>query len=219
MKTEKIIRGSITHVLNFTVMELMRYGFKLAMKKELSELNDLIDTDSTKWMRAEVGDLICIDEDLELLESVDDAGVKQLLVMIERILETGHTYQIMGNLDLEEVLTDQDICVEAHGIFSTYLIEIENEGTYEGIIHSLYMFFCSIDMLLFYCVAQLELNKLDVYDEAQQLSYDHAFTPGFEFDPQQSASVLLMELREELNSDANKFTKLLKSTRDQGDTM
>lgn len=208
MKTDRIIKGSITHVLNYIVMELMRYGFKLAIATELADLREFVNTDADKWMRGHEDDLICLDDDLVLLEEVDDAAVKQLLTAIERILKTGNTYLMMGSLDPEEVLTDQDIYEESEGIFSAYSFEIEDDGTYDGILGSSHMFFCSVDMLLFYCITQLELNKLDVYTQTEQLSYNYYCTRGFEFEPRQPGAVLLMDLRMELITDANILDEL-----------
>lgn len=205
MDTEKIVRGSVIHVMNYIVIELMRFGYKLAVKNELADLKDLINTNADKWMRPEANEetgLICLDDDLDLLEALDDAAVKRLMISIRRILKTVDTYALMSSPDIDELLEEEDLHDEAGGIFDAYSVELAEDGSYENVLDNLVMYYTAIYMLLWYCITQLELGRLEVYDEALQLSSDYYSSEGHEVSLKEPVSELLLELSEDLGRDS-----------------
>lgn len=206
METEKIVRGSVIHVLNYIVIELMRFGYKLAVKNELADLKDLINTNADKWMRPEANEetgLICLDDDLDLLDTLDDAAVKRLMISIQRILKTVDTYVLVSSPDIDELLLEEDLHNEAEGIFYTYSVEWEEDGSYDSVRKNLFMYYSCIDMLLWYCITQLELGRLDVYDEAMDFSSDYYSGEGDEVSLKEPASELLLTLAQDISGDMN----------------
>ena len=210
MGTEKIVRGSVIHVLNYIVIELLRFGYKLAVKDELADLKDLINTNADKWMRPEANEetgLICLDDDLELLDNLKDPTIKLLMISIKRILGTVSTYVIMSSPDIEELLMDDELHEEAGGIFFTYSPELEEDGSYAKLRNNLVMYYTSIHMMLWYCITQLELGRLEVYDEALKFSDEYYSKDGFEA-LKEPVSELLVDLSYDLSRDADLLWKV-----------
>ena len=210
MGTEKIVRGSVIHVLNYIVIELLRFGYKLAVKDELADLKDLINTNADKWMRPEANEetgLICLDDDLELLDNLKDPTIKLLMISIKRILDTVSTYVIMSSPDIEELLMDDELHEEAGGIFFTYSPELEEDGSYAKLRNNLVMYYTSIHMMLWYCITQLELGRLEVYDEALKFSDEYYSKDGFEA-LKEPVSELLVDLSYDLSRDADLLWKV-----------
>ena len=204
METEKIVRGSVIHVLNYIVMELMRFGFRLAVKNELADLKGIVNTSADKWMRPEENEepgLICLDDDLDLLDTVNDAAVKRLMISIRRILDTVHTYALMTSPDLEELLMEDELHNEAGGIIFTYSVELKEDGSDGHVMDHLIMYYTSIHMMLWYCITQLELGRLEVYEEALQFSDDYYSKDGFGV-LKQPVSELLVDLSTDLSEDS-----------------
>lgn len=211
METEKIVRGSVIHVLNYMVIELLRFGYKLAVKNELADLEDLINTNADKWMRPEANEetgLICLDDDMELLDSLNDPAVKQLMISISRILKTVDTYVLMTSPDIDELLLELDLHEEAEGIFYTYSVEWEEDGSYGSVRKNLFMYYSCLDMLLWYCITQLELGRLEVYDEAMNFSSDYYSREGDEVSLKEPASELLLTLAQDISGDMNALDQL-----------
>ena len=210
METEKIVRGSVIHVLNYMVIELLRFGYKLAVKDELADLKDLINTNADKWMRPEANEetgLICLDDDLELLDSLNDPAIKQLMISISRIFQARDTYVLMTSPDIDELLLEVDLHEEAEGIFYTYSVDWDEDGSYDNLRSNLFMYYTCIDMLLLYCITQLELGRLEVYDEAQELGYKYYHNEA-EFSLKEPASELLLTLSQDISGDMNLLGKM-----------
>ena len=208
METEKIVRGSVIHVLNYIVIELLRFGYKLAVKDELADLKDLINTNADKWMSPEANEetgLICLDDDLDLLDELEDPAIKRLMISIQRILDTVKTYALISSPDIEELLMEDELHEEAGGIFFTYSVELDEDGSYESVRKNLVMYYTSIHMMLWYCITQLELGRLEVYDEALQFSMDY---DSDEVELKQPLSDLLLDLSGNLAEDSEILWKL-----------
>ncbi len=208
MDETRLINGSVFHVLNFVTIELMRYGYRLSMSGEMKDMMGLMNTDSDKWMKSDSRELICIDTDLELLEDVNEVRVQLIMRSINRIAEFKDVYELISNLDMEEVLVDEEIVDESYGIFNTYSIDMEDDGSYDQVADNLDMFYCSICMIVMYLITQLELGKLEVYDETQDFNYKYYCVEGFELEPEKPISRMLVDLLAGLNQDANDLANL-----------
>ncbi|MBB5441290.1 hypothetical protein HDC92_004997 [Pedobacter sp. AK017] len=201
MNEEKQVEGSILHVMNLITLELLRYGFMLAQQNELKDLKTLISTDEDNWMRGE--GLICIDDELELLDCLEDVAIKQLMLSVNRIAEFKNTFLLINGLDKEEVILDDDFHEQAEDTYYKYSFTMECDGTYESILDNLHCYYWPIELILFDCVMQFVLNKKEVTTEAEEAYQHYNCTDGLEMAVDHKNARLLLDLLPELNKDAN----------------
>lgn len=209
MEDERLIRGSVIHVMNYIVIELLRYGYKLAMKDELADMRDLIDTNADKWMRPGANEetaIICLDDDLELLSTLKDPVIKRLMISIERIIDMVDTYAVITSPDIDELLMEDELHETAGGIFYTYFLDMDEDGTYGNLLDNLIIYYSAICLLMWYCITQIELDQLDVFEEALEFSNKYYLSEELEFKKQ--GSDLLLALCEDLSTDSEQLWKL-----------
>ena len=203
MNEEKQIEGSIIHVMNLIIIELLRYGFMLAHENELKDLKDLVNTDEQSWMRGD--GLICLDEEMELLDGLADVVVKQIMCSVNKLTEFKDTYLLINSLDRDEVIMDTEFYEHAQDTFYTYSFEMECDGTYENILENLHSFYWPVDMILFHCIMQFVHGKLEVIEEAQETYHNHYCAVGFELPTENKNALLLLDLMPLLNEDAEQI--------------
>lgn len=198
---EEIITGSILHVMNLITLELLRYGFMLGQQNELKDLKQLVNTDEDNWMKGE--GLVCVDDEMELLDCLEDVAIKQLMRSVNRIAEFKDTFLLINNLDKEEVIMSDEFYEQAQDTYYKYTFTMECKGTYESILDNLHCYYWPIELILFDCVMQFMLNKKEVNNEAEAAYEHYHFTPGFEMVTDNKNALLLLDLLPELNKEAN----------------
>lgn len=207
MSETVLIKHTIFHTLNYLVIELMRRAYQLAMTDELKNLDGLVDTRLDKWMRSDEEELIVIDDDMELLSTVEDPYVKIVVESMNKILENNKIFQMLQNMDFEDALRDTEATQEAAGILSTYILKLSDEDNYKDIMDDLDACYTSVFIILYHCIMMLDLDRTEVWEEGMNSwtsSYDRH---GFDYEPKNSSGELLLELKNELMKDAVRLSE------------
>jgi hypothetical protein len=111
MKTqEEIIIGAVIHITDRIGRRMMETAFALAYEGELSDMEAYSAPKEYAKEGSEV-ELFCIDLEIELLESLEDEGVKTVIASMQLLYEFKRVYLLINNLDLIEVLMDLE-CIE-----------------------------------------------------------------------------------------------------------
>ena len=205
MNEEKQITGSIPHVMNLMMIELLRYGFILGQHNELKDLQHLVNTAEECWMVGE--GLICIDDEIEILEGLEDEAVKLIINSINKLTEFNDTFLLINNLDRNEVVTNMEWFEHAQDTLCPYQFEMECDGSYESTVDNLHCFYWTIEMVLFHCIMQFVHGKLEVIDETNRFYHDYHCIRGFELLTENKNVLLLLDLLPSLNEDANQIDR------------
>lgn len=200
-----LIKHTIVHTLNNLVIELLREAYQLAMLDELKSLDGLIDTRLDKWMRSDDAQLIVLDDDLDVLATVEDPAIKVVLESIYTILNYNKTFQILQDIDLDLALADDEASSEAANVLSTYIVELSNGSTYEDFKYNIVMCYTSVGIILYHCIMQLDLGTTEVWEEGMDSWLSPLNNHGFDYQPKNSSGELLLELKDALMSDSVRF--------------
>ena len=192
MEIEEQIKGSILHVLNFMIRELLKQCFKLAFKKELSDLKGLVRPDSICYVTEE--GYVCCGVELELLEILDDEPIKQMLVSIDQILDCIDRYLMINNLDMEELLEEQIHEQNAYESISIYVYKQKCNGSYKTICKNINAVYLTFEQVLYHCAHQFIRGKLDVFDGA----FDFFWEQNDRLETDDQNALLLLDLMKSL---------------------
>lgn len=196
MNIEDQVKGSILHVFNFMIWELITQCFRLAFENELSDLKGLVVPDSICTVIE--NDYLCCSVEMELLGMLDDEPIKQMLMTIDEIRTCSDTYLNINNLDWETLLTEDIHHENGSESFHSYVFELECNGTYEDIRNSIYDLYITFEQVLFHCAHQLLRGELEVYDEIYDLFWEH----DGEVETDDTNARLLLELMQSLRYDS-----------------
>ncbi|ACU04219.1 hypothetical protein [Pedobacter heparinus] len=200
MNEEEIIKGSIFHLMNFMIMELLRHGFLLAMRDELKDLKGLVRVEDEYWL-AEPSEYVCITDEIELLRQVKDPLVKLIMSSVDKISRYKDTYLMVNNLDSMEIICNDEFNEAAGSIYYANTYEMDCDGSYNSIYVNVLSYYWCMELILFYGVTQFMLNKEEVYEEVDK-NYEHYHTTkGFETLTDNKNALLLLDLMAELNKD------------------
>ena len=201
MNEEQQIQGSILHIMNLIMIELLRYGFILAHENELNDLKHFVNTDSDSWMTGQ--GLICVDDEIELLGGLKDEGIAHLMNSVNTLLEFKDTYLMINSLDRDELLLNTEFYEHAQDVYYAYAFDPGTDGTYENTVDNLHGFYMTIEMLLCHCIMQFEHHKLEATKEAEQFYSDYYCTNGYELLTENKNTMLLLDLLRLLTKHAN----------------
>ncbi|WP_316813968.1 hypothetical protein [Pedobacter heparinus] len=197
---EETIKGSALHLMNFITMELLRYGFLIAMHDELKDLKGLVKAEDNNWL-SEPREYVCLDAELELLGQVKDPVVKIVMSSIDKIARFKDTYLMINNLDALELVFTDEFNEAAGEIYHTYAFDMDCDGSYHSIYTNLLTYYWPIELILFYIVTQFMLNKEEVYEAADENYHHYQTTKGFEILTENKNALLLLDLIAALNKD------------------
>ncbi|MHA4893290.1 hypothetical protein ACXZ1K_00960 [Pedobacter sp. PWIIR3] len=189
------IKGAAYHVLNFIACLLIKHAFKMAFERGLSDLKGLIEPDS---LCDSDGKVSCLDIELELLNTLDDVAIKQLVKSAEVLIAVTATYRIINGLDMVETVLDDELYRLASDTYDEFFYFEDTEVDYDGLRNDCTFLYCSLDYLLYAVILQLELKKVDVFEELERR---YCMIEEAEvFEPSNDSSIkLLEELRRELD--------------------
>lgn len=103
----EIIIGSIVHITAFIASRMMETAYGLAYERELSDMKAYRAPKEYAEEGEEVG-LSCFDLEIELLDSLEDIGVKKVVIAMKKLYDFQRLYLLINNLDIVEVLEDKD---------------------------------------------------------------------------------------------------------------
>jgi hypothetical protein len=143
------ITGIIPHVLSFIINDLMKYGYRVAFEKDMSDLKGLVPADSLA------------PEDFELLELVDDEVVRVLLKSIDKVADCYRHFFIINNMDEFDVMEDTFYNEQATDNYNWYMIDWQNQD-YKEVVQNLTMVYMNIYQLLFLTGYQISSDTVEI---------------------------------------------------------
>lgn len=143
------INHAAWHLLNFMMMQLIGYCFRLAFEKELSDLKGLIHPDS--FCEMEVDTRGSIEVELELLDSLEDEANRVLIDSIHRIVDCRNVLAMINNIELEKVLVDQLAIKYAGDINELGEVMPEDCGDYNDLVICGYELYMDLFYQLYLC--------------------------------------------------------------------
>jgi hypothetical protein len=168
---QETIKGTTYHTLNYIVLDLMGYCFRLAFEKELGDLKGLVDPDSICGLMDDgtPGDW---DVEYELLDNLEDEAVKLLMNSIKRLIECREVLRMINNLEAEEVVTDEYAIDEATHICWCADFEQPKDESYTEMVLGTALMYTNFHYRLFVCAFMFMQNKVDVDDEEMCAALD-----------------------------------------------
>ena len=130
----------------------MKYGYRVAFEKDMSDLKGLVPEDSFA------------PEDFELLELVDDEVVCVLLNSIDKVANCYRHFFIINNMDEFDVMEDASYDEQATDNYNWYMIDWQNQD-YKEVVQNLITVYMNIYQLLFLTGYQVSTDNLEISDD------------------------------------------------------
>lgn len=159
---EHIIEGSVYHVLNYMIRDLVKFGFKLGFENELADLKHLVDYNPAYGEHEDSEGHWQVDvELLNLLEAEDVDMMRDSLILV---YECREAFRLINDLDADELLGDVDAVDQAAGLYEI-LPGYGETASYAALISDVEDLHFHFTFLVYLCVLMFTRNTLHVWED------------------------------------------------------
>lgn len=199
---EKMIKHATWHTLNFLIIHLVSYCFRIAFKWELRDLDGLISPDSfcEIGMDNKPGS---IEVEMELLEILEDDHLDSMRYAIVGIIEYRDRFVDLNNLDVDEVLYNLDAIDLANRICDGSLNVSHPKSNYQKLVKGRAAVYYDLFFALYSAACMLMAGKKMVVNTRLRKQFNQVFDELIRSDQycEDENAGLLLELMAELEKD------------------
>lgn len=171
MKSQnEIIIGSIVHIIDCIGRRMMETAFALAYEGELSDMKAYRSPKEYIEKGGEV-ELICLDLEIELLNSLSDEGVKIVVASMQLVYEFKRVYLLINNLDLIEVLLDDDCAELSYKIYGETALDPSLNYDQQKKEEEYNYFWYNLS--IWRCIKMILYNRINFDDDQDEFSEEY----------------------------------------------
>ncbi|ACU03313.1 hypothetical protein [Pedobacter heparinus] len=199
------INHTAWHLMNFMMMQIIGYCFRLAFEKELSDLKGLVHPDS--FCEMENDKRGGIDIELELLDALEDESNRVLLDSIHRIVNCRNVLAMINNIDPEKALVDKLAIQYANNIHEFGEIMPEDCSDYNTLVLWGYELYMDMFYQLYLCSEMFNQGTTNVVTKKAYDEFNAALDQLMmgNLVPENKNAQLLLGLIEDLQEDCDRI--------------
>lgn len=199
---EKIIKHATWHMLNFLIIHLVSYCFRIAFKRELRDLDGLISPDSFCEINMD-NKPGSIEVEMGLLEILEDEHLDSMRDAIVGIIEYRDRLANLNNLDEEEMLYNLDAIDLANVICDCSLSVPHPKSNYKQLVKGRVGVYFDLFFAMYSASLMLTVGKKLLVNQRLRKQFNQVFYQLIrpDYDCGGGNTGLLLELMAELEKD------------------